>query len=248
MGQAVESTLQSIQTLVQTTGLQHVAVIMDGNRRWAKQKHFPSLLGHKQGVDVLKALVRYCGEVHIGALTVYAFSTENWQRDTEEVGYLMKLFLEALAAELHHLHANNVRIRFIGDLNAFAPALQALIQTAHNKTEANTGLNFQIAANYGGRHELTQAMQTLGQKIQAGTLAPEAITEDLIRAHLYQPTLKDPDLLIRTGGEFRTSNFLLWQCAYTEFYVTPTLWPDFNIAAFNAAIEDFAARQRRFGQ
>lgn len=234
--------------LLQETGLRHVALIMDGNRRWAKQKHLPTLMGHKQGVDALKALVRYGGEVGLEAMTVYAFSTENWQRGAEEVGYLMKLFLEALAAELEALHQNNVRIRFIGDLSAFSPALQALIGTAHAKTKDNTGLKFQIAANYGGRHELVQAMQQLGAHIQAGQLDPAAITEALIQEHLYTHDLPDVDMLIRTGGEARISNFLLWQSTYAELYFTDTLWPDFSPQAFDAAIAEFARRERRYGQ
>jgi undecaprenyl diphosphate synthase len=244
----MRSPATDVDTLIRSTGLRHVAIIMDGNRRWAKQKHLPTLVGHQQGVESLKTLVRYCGDVGLAALTVYAFSTENWNRGAEEVGYLMKLFLEALATELDRLHQNNVRIRFIGDLTAFPPALFELIRTAHAKTAANTGLQFQIAANYGGRHELVHVMQTLGKAIQTGALAPEDITEDSIRAHLYTHELPDPDLLIRTGGEYRTSNYLLWQCAYTEFYVTETLWPDFNTEAFDTAVQTFANRERRYGQ
>lgn len=225
-----------------------MAIIMDGNRRWAKQKLLPTLIGHKQGVDALKQLVRYAGDIGLQALTVYAFSTENWQRSEEEVGYLMKLFLEALAAELDDLHENNVRIRFIGDLTSFSPALYNLIQSAHAKTEHNTGLQFQIAANYGGRQEIINAMKQLGQGIQSGELSPEDITEEAIQTRLYTHGLPDLDLLIRTGGEYRISNYLLWQCAYAEIYVTETLWPDFSPEAFNQAIQEFAHRERRYGQ
>jgi undecaprenyl diphosphate synthase len=243
---SIEST--PIADLIRQSRLRHVAAIMDGNRRWAKQKHLPTLMGHKQGVDALKAMVRYGGEVGLEALTVYAFSTENWQRSSEEVGYLMRLFLEALAAELEALHANNVRIRFIGDLSAFPAALLDLIQTAHHKTENNTGLKFQIAANYGGRQEIVHAMQELGREIQAGRLQPEAITPEMLQEHLYTSDLPDLDLMIRTGGEHRISNYLLWQCAYAELYVTDTLWPDFSPVAFDAAIREFARRERRYGQ
>lgn len=243
-----ETVMLDASSLIRESKLRHVAIIMDGNRRWAKQKHLPTLMGHKQGVDSLKELVRYSGDIGLEALTVYAFSTENWQRGEEEVGYLMKLFLEALSAELERLHRNNVRIRFIGDLSAFPADLLNLIQTAHATTANNTGLKFQIAANYGGRHELVQVMQTLGRAIQSGELSPDAITEDLIQTHLYTANLPDPDLLIRTGGEYRTSNYLLWQCAYTEFYVTDTLWPDFKLAAFDQAIQTYAQRERRYGQ
>lgn len=237
-----------MNALVKHSHLKHVALIMDGNRRWAKQKHLPTLMGHKQGVDALKKLVRYCGDIGLEALTVYAFSTENWQRSTEEVGYLMKLFLEALAAELDSLHANQVRIRFIGDFSAFSPALSGLIQAAHSKTAANTGLKFQIAANYGGRQELLNAMQLLGEQISQGTLEPKQITEAVLEDQLYTKGLPNPDLLIRTGGEFRISNYLLWQCAYAELFVTETLWPDFSSKNLDEAIEIFTRRQRRYGQ
>lgn len=236
------------QALIQQSGLKHVAIIMDGNRRWAKARHLPTLMGHKQGVDALKALVRYAGEVKLEAMTVYAFSTENWQRSAEEVGYLMKLFLEALAAELEALHANNVRIRFIGDLTPFSPSLTELIETSHRKTENNTGLKFQIAANYGGRQEIVHAVQEMAKDVQAGQLDPEAIDEESIRQHLYTADLPNLDMLVRTGGEQRISNYLLWQCAYAELYVTDTLWPDFNHEAFDAAVAEFARRERRYGQ
>ncbi len=242
------TTLSEMAELVQSVHLRHVAIIMDGNRRWAKKKHMPTLLGHKKGVDALRNLVRYSQDVGLEALTVYAFSTENWQRGTEEVGYLMKLFLEALAGELEAMHQNNVRIRFIGDLSAFPETLRNLMQTAHDKTANNTGIRFQIAANYGGRHEIVNSMRQLGQAIQAGEMQPDEITEAHVQALLYTQDLPDPDLLIRTGGEYRISNYLLWQCAYAEFYVTETLWPDFTIEAFNAALQEFARRERRYGQ
>jgi undecaprenyl diphosphate synthase len=242
------SSLPEASELIRQSGLRHIAIIMDGNRRWAKQRHLPTLVGHKQGVDALKKLVRYCGNIGIEALTVYAFSTENWNRSSDEVGYLMKLFLEALSAELDALHENNVRIRFIGDLSSFPSALQELIHQAHTKTAQNTGVQFQIAANYGGRQEMVQAMQQLGREIQTEKLQPEEISEAHIQAHLYTRDLPEPDLLIRTGGEFRISNYLLWQCAYAEFYVTETLWPDFSPEALNEAIQEFIRRERRFGQ
>ena len=248
MSTTSNTTLPEIAELVKSVHLRHVAIIMDGNRRWAKKKHMPTLLGHKKGVDALRNLVRYSQDVGLEALTVYAFSTENWQRGSEEVGYLMKLFLEALAGELEAMHQNNVRIRFIGDISAFPETLRNLMQTAHDKTAQNTGIRFQIAANYGGRQEIVNSMRQLGQSIQAGDLQPEDITEERIQALLYTQDLPDPDLLIRTGGEYRISNYLLWQCAYAEFYVTETLWPDFTIEAFNAALQEFARRERRYGQ
>jgi undecaprenyl diphosphate synthase len=234
--------------LIRSGTLKHVAIIMDGNRRWAKKRHLPALVGHRQGVECLKKLVRLTGEIGLEALTVYAFSTENWQRSEDEVGYLMTLFVEALSAELEQLARNNVQIRFIGDLTALPEGLQALIDKAHRQTESNTGLKFQIAANYGGRYELVQAMQALGRQVQAGILKPEDITEQSIQNLLYTAGLPDPDLLIRTGGESRTSNYLMWQCAYSEFYVTETLWPDFDENAFLLAIDNFANRHRRFGK
>jgi undecaprenyl diphosphate synthase len=237
-----------VSALIRAKRLRHVAVIMDGNRRWAQQKRLPSLFGHRQGVESLKSLVRYAGEIGLEVLTAYAFSTENWQRGAEEVGYLMALFVEALAAELEQLARNRVRIRFIGDVGAFPADLRRLIETAQAKTAENPGLCLQVAANYGGRQELLQAIRSLGDDIRAGVLTPDAITEETIQARLYTGNLPDPDLLIRTGGESRISNYLLWQCAYTEFYVTDTLWPDFDTAAFNAALNDFARRQRRYGQ
>ncbi|WP_373532975.1 isoprenyl transferase [Vampirovibrio sp.] len=234
--------------LLQSCGLKHVAIIMDGNRRWAKQKLLPGLVGHKKGVDALRTLVRFGSDHGLQALTVFAFSTENWQRSTEEVGYLMRLFVEALSLELAELHRNNVQIRFIGELSGLPEDLRKLIQSAHTTTATNTGLNLQIATNYGGRQEITQAMQALGNDIAAGKLKPEDITEALIQSKLYTQDLPDLDLLIRTGGESRLSNYLLWQSAYAEFYVTETLWPDFSPAAFEKAVQSFAQRERRYGQ
>lgn len=234
--------------LIQSCGLKHVAIIMDGNRRWAKQKHLPTLMGHKKGVDALRTLVRYGSDHGLKALTVYAFSTENWQRSTEEVGYLMRLFVEALSMELAELHRNNVQIRFIGDLSVLPKDLFELIQSAHGKTASNTGLKFQIAVNYGGRQELVNATRLLAEEVRQGKLNPEEITEELIQNRLYTQGLPDLDLLIRTGGDSRISNYLLWQSAYAEFYVTETLWPDFSPQAFEQAVTTFAQRERRYGQ
>jgi undecaprenyl diphosphate synthase len=234
--------------LIQSCGLKHVAIIMDGNRRWAKQKHLPTLMGHKKGVDALRTLVRYGSDHGLKALTVYAFSTENWQRSTEEVGYLMRLFVEALSMELAELHRNNVQIRFIGDLSVLPKDLFELIQSAHAKTASNTGLKFQIAVNYGGRLEIVNATRRLAEEVRQGKLNPEDITEELIQDRLYTEGLPDLDLLIRTGGDSRISNYLLWQSAYAEFYVTETLWPDFSPQAFEQAVTTFAQRERRYGQ
>lgn len=248
MASTVTTQLEETARLIRESGLRHAAVIMDGNRRWAKARHLPTLLGHKQGVDALRTLVRYASDAGLSALTVYAFSTENWRRGAEEVGYLMRLFLEALAAELDDLHANNVRIRFIGDLSALPEALLALITQAHDKTADNTGLCFQVATNYGSRQEIAHAARALACEVQSGALKPEAITPELLETHLYTHGLPDLDLLIRTGGEQRVSNFLLWQGAYAELYVTDALWPEFSPEQFHLAVKDFARRQRRFGR
>lgn len=240
--------LSNPESLIESARLRHIAIIMDGNRRWAKQRHLPALMGHRQGVECLKKLVRQAGELGLEALTVYAFSTENWQRGEEEVGYLMTLFVEALSAELNHLASNNVQIRFIGDLAALPANLQKLIETSHRETVSNTGLKLQIATNYGARQEIMQAIRSLAQEVQDGKVQPAEITEENLQAKFYTAGLPEPDLLIRTGGESRLSNYLLWQCAYAEFYVTETLWPDFDSDAFLAAVEDFAQRQRRYGR
>jgi undecaprenyl diphosphate synthase len=242
------NTATQFSDLLKSCGLKHAAIIMDGNRRWAKQRLLPTLMGHKKGVDALRTLVRFGSDHGLQALTVFAFSTENWQRSTEEVGYLIGLFVEALSLELAELHRNNVQIRFIGDTSVFPQNLYNLIQSAHAKTANNTGLKFQIAANYGGRQEITRVMRELGHEIQAGKLPPEAINEALIQSRLYTQGLPDLDLLIRTGGDSRISNFLLWQSAYAEFYVTETLWPDFSPQAFEQAVAGFAQRERRYGQ
>jgi undecaprenyl diphosphate synthase len=244
---SLSSTQAEIAQIIQDCRLQHVAIIMDGNRRWAKKRFMPTLVGHKQGVDALRTLVRYASDVGLKALTVYAFSTENWQRSDEEVGYLMKLFLEVLAGELEALHQNNVRIRFIGDLAPLPTSLIQLIQNAHDKTAQNTGIHFQIATNYGGRQEITQAVQQLAKQVQSGALEPGEITEDLITQNLYTGDLPDLDMLIRTGGDARISNYLLWQAAYAELYFTDALWPDFSPKAFDEAVREFANRERRYG-
>lgn len=244
----LSSAQQETARLIRECKLRHVACIMDGNRRWAKKRLLPTLLGHKQGVDTLRNLVRYASDAGLEALTVYAFSTENWQRGDEEVSYLMKLFLEALAAELDALHQNNVRIRFIGDLLPLPSALTQLIQDAHDKTSRNSGLKLQIATNYGGRQEILQAAQALARQVQAGSLHPDDLSEELISQRLYTHDLPDLDMLIRTGGDARISNYLLWQAAYAELYFTDALWPDFTTDAFDEAVREFARRERRYGQ
>ncbi len=226
----------------------HVAVIMDGNGRWAKQRAMPRIMGHRRGVDALKRLLRCCDDWGIGALTAYAFSTENWGRPQEEVEFLMTLFERVLRQELRELVEENVRIRFVGDLAALPLSLQRQIDQAQAATAANTGICFTVATNYGGRHEILTAARALARRVQAGELQPEDIDENLFEQSLFTQGLQDPDLLIRTSGEMRISNFLLWQLAYAEIYVTETFWPDFDIPAFHRALQDFQGRHRRFGK
>jgi len=225
----------------------HVAVIMDGNGRWANQRGLPRVMGHRQGVEALKRTLRLCSDWGIGTLTAYAFSTENWSRPGEEVSFLMTLFEQVLAKELEALQKEQVRIRFLGDLTALPRGLQALIAEATERSAANTGIHFNVCTNYGSRSEIVQAAQALARQVQAGELDPEAIDENLLAAELHTAGQLDPDLLIRTSGEQRLSNFLLWQLAYAELHVTDVLWPDFDAAALTRALQDFQGRQRRFG-
>lgn len=227
--------------------LDHVAIIMDGNRRWAADRNQPRMMGHKAGVKTLKHLVRHVGNLQLKFLTVYAFSSENWQRSKEEVGFLLDLFQNVLVTELEELAENNVRLTFLGDLLQLPETLQGSMRRAMEKTSANTGLALQVAINYGSRLEITEAVKKIGEEIAAGRLKVDEITDELISSHLYTHGMPDPALLIRTGGEMRLSNYLLWQAAYTELYVTPILWPDFTPAEFDKAIVEFCSRQRRWG-
>ena len=225
----------------------HVAVIMDGNGRWAKQRNLPRVMGHREGVEALKRTLRLCSDWGIGALTAYAFSTENWNRPGEEVSFLMALFERVLARELQALEQEQVRIRFLGDLEPLPEGLQRLIADATERTAANTGIHFNVCTNYGGRAELVRAAQRLAQRCVAGELDPAAIDEQQLAAELHTAGECDQDLLIRTSGERRISNFLLWQLAYAEIHITDVLWPDFNQAALLDALLDYQGRQRRFG-
>ena len=225
----------------------HLAVIMDGNGRWARQRGLPRVMGHRQGVEALKRTLRLCSDWGIGALTAYAFSTENWSRPGEEVSFLMTLFEQVLARELEALQKEQVRIRFLGDLAPLPHKLQALITEATERSAANSGIHFNVCTNYGSRQELVQAARALAAQVQRGELDPEAIDESAFAAQLHTAGQPDPDLLIRTSGEQRLSNFLLWQLAYAELHVTDVLWPDFDAAALTQALVDFQGRQRRFG-
>ena len=226
----------------------HVAVIMDGNGRWAKQRGLPRIMGHRKGVDTLKKLLRCCRDWGVEALTAYAFSTENWGRPTREVDFLMALFERVLRKELQEMMEEGVRIQFVGDLAALPDTLQQEIDKAVTQTRNNRGIRFSVATNYGGRQEILQACQAIAQQVKTGHLQPEDINESLFSRHLYTSDISDPDLLIRTSGEMRISNFLLWQLAYSEFYITDTLWPDFDTDEFHQAMKAFQARDRRFGK
>jgi len=225
----------------------HVAVIMDGNGRWARQRGLPRVMGHRAGVEALKRTLRLCSDWGIGSLTAYAFSTENWNRPGEEVTFLMALFERVLARELEGLMREQVRIRFLGDLEQLPEGLQALIANATARTATNSGIHFNVCTNYGGRSELVRAARRLAEQVEAGQLASAAIDEERFAAELHTAGEVDPDLLIRTSGEQRISNFLLWQLAYAELHLTDTLWPDFYAAALRAALLDYQGRSRRFG-
>ncbi|MEN8130275.1 MAG: polyprenyl diphosphate synthase [Pseudomonadota bacterium] len=226
----------------------HVAIIMDGNGRWARAKHLPRTAGHKQGVKATRRVVEYCAGRGVEVLTLFAFSSENWQRPPTEVQGLMELFFITLRSEAQRLLKNGIRLRFIGERAAFSEKLQREIQTAEQTTASATGMVLNVAANYGGRWDITQALQRLVGEAVKGTLRAEEITADVIADRLSTANLIEPDLFIRTGGETRISNFLLWQMAYTELYFTHILWPNFNEQALELAFESFANRQRRFGR
>jgi undecaprenyl diphosphate synthase len=226
----------------------HVAIIMDGNGRWAAARKLPRHAGHKAGISALRACVQACSSRGIGALTVFAFSSENWSRPAEEVSLLMGLFIDAMDQEIDELHASGVRMRFIGDRQRLSVRLQSYLANAEVRTAANDRLTLTIAMSYGGRADITGAVRTLAAKCAAGSLRPADITEDAVGQALQPAALPDPDLFIRTGGEHRISNFLLWNLAYTELYFTDCLWPDFDAGQMDAALAFFGARERRFGR
>lgn len=226
----------------------HLAVIMDGNGRWARARGLPRVAGHRQGLARARELVAACGERGIPYLTLFAFSSENWQRPPEEVHTLLDLFMQALDHEVEKLHRHNVRLRIIGDVARFGERLVERIRAAEALTAGNTGLVLHIAANYGGRWDITQACARLAERCRRGELAPEEITPAQLAPLLSLGEAPDPDLFIRSGGESRLSNFLLWHLAYTELYFTPVLWPDFDRAQLEEALAWYAGRQRRFGR
>ncbi len=226
----------------------HIAIIMDGNGRWAKQRLQPRFMGHRAGVKAVEGIVKRCAELGVEVLSLFAFSSENWRRPGKEVSLLMELFSHALSNQVKKLHENNIRLQIVGDLDRFSDALRQQIEQAQRLTEGNTGLTLNIAANYGGRWDITQSVRQLAQKVADGELAADAITEQSINDHLTTAAIAEPDLFIRTGGEQRVSNFLLWQMAYTEFYFTGVLWPEFNAKELDRAIASFSQRERRFGR
>ncbi|PYN09227.1 MAG: isoprenyl transferase [Candidatus Rokuibacteriota bacterium] len=225
----------------------HVAIIMDGNGRWATQRGLPRVAGHREGVKAARAIVRAADAVGLRFLTLYAFSTENWSRPEDEVTMLMRLLEESIYRELPELMENKVRLRVIGRTAGVPLPVRRGLEHVARETQDNTGLTLLMAFNYGGRDELLDAFRALARRVQAGELAPEAVSEADVSRALYTDGVPDPDLLIRTSGEMRVSNFLLWQIAYTELWVTPTLWPDFEPADLYRAIADYQRRDRRFG-
>ena len=225
----------------------HVAVIMDGNGRWAKQRNLPRVEGHRNGAESVRALVRAAGEIGIKYLTLYAFSVENWNRPKEEVDTLMKYLARYLKSEVAELHRNNVHLEVIGQIYRLPEFVQDQLRKTMSALSKNNGLTVVLALSYGGRTEIVEAARAIAAQVKQGKLDPEEITEQVFTQHLYTKNIPDPDLLIRTSGEMRISNFLLWQISYTELVVTPTLWPDFRKAQFFEALEEYTRRHRRFG-
>lgn len=226
----------------------HVAIIMDGNNRWAKQRNLLGISGHKAGVEAVREVVKTCANEGIEVLTLFAFSSENWRRPKDEVSALMRLFLFALEREVKKIHRNNIRLRVIGDRSQFSELLQTHMHEAEQLTANNTGMTLVIAANYGGQWDITQASRQIAEKVAAGDIKPEQVDQALIQSHLSLGDLPMPDLMIRTAGELRISNFMLWQLAYSEFYFSDLFWPDFGSEQMLKALDAYQHRKRRFGQ
>jgi undecaprenyl diphosphate synthase len=226
----------------------HIAIIMDGNGRWAKKRGLPRVAGHREGVNAVRAVVEGCAELGIGVLTLYTFSTENWKRPADEVSALMRLLMKTLRKELEELVKNNIRMMTIGDITRLPKDAYRGMLEGIETTKSNTGLILNLALNYGGREEILSAVQSIAQSAKQGDLEPEAIDANTVQTRLYTNQLPDPDLLIRTSGEFRLSNFLLWQMAYTEIHITDVYWPDFRRNHLYEAIADYQKRERRFGK
>lgn len=226
----------------------HIAIIMDGNGRWAKNRLMPRFAGHKAGVEAVRNVVENCARKGVEVLTLFAFSSENWRRPAKEVGLLMDLLHSALGREVKRLKENNVQLRFIGDRSAFSEKLQSRLRDGEQETRDNTGLTLVVALNYGGMWDIAHAARLIASRIKDGQVDVQDVDEEMFATYLSVSDLPNPDLFIRTGGEMRISNFLLWQLAYTELYFTETLWPDFNEQTLNEALASFARRQRRFGR
>lgn len=226
----------------------HIAIVMDGNGRWARAKRRPRLLGHKKGVEAVREIVKTCSELEVECLSLFAFSSENWKRPEDEIKNLMGLFMMALKREARSLARNNVRLQIIGDLSRFPEELQVRIKQVEELTAGSDGLRLIVAANYGGRWDITRSTKLLAKQIESGELNSGTISEENLSTNITTAGLPDPDLFIRTGGEKRISNFLLWQMAYTELYFTDVLWPDFDGNELKNAIIDYSSRQRRFGK
>ena len=226
----------------------HVAIVMDGNNRWAKRRHLPGVAGHKAGVKSVRIVIEQAARLGVEVLTLFAFSSENWQRPEKEVNALMQLFLNALQKEVKKLHEHDIRLQIIGDVSGFSEILQEHIHKAHELTKNNKGLTLVVAANYGGRWDMSHAAKQIAREVQAGNLAPENITPEVFHQYTCLNEYPDPDICIRTGGEFRISNFMLWQFAYTELVFSNALWPDFNEQNFWSAITEYNSRTRRFGR
>ncbi|WP_221799686.1 polyprenyl diphosphate synthase [Oceanobacter mangrovi] len=226
----------------------HVAIIMDGNNRWAKSRLMPGIAGHKAGVDAVKSVVEVSARAGVEVLTLFAFSSENWRRPAIEVNALMQLFTIALEREVKRLHRNKLRLLVMGDKSGFSARIQKLIADAEALTANNTGMTVVIAANYGGQWDIAQACRKVAEEVQAGRLDPADINEQVLHQYTWLSDLPAPDLMIRTGGEQRISNFMLWQCAYSELYFSPAFWPDFKEAEYRKALDSFANRTRRFGR
>ncbi|MBE6939841.1 MAG: isoprenyl transferase [Ruminococcaceae bacterium] len=225
----------------------HIAIIMDGNGRWAKQRGLPRTAGHKVGAEVFRKIATYCKNLGVEYLTVYAFSTENWKRPETEVSVIMGLLKQYMLEAIDSMERDQIRLRFLGDLSAISPELQELVERTNAISSRIEGFQANVCLNYGGRDEILQAARTFAAECAAGEAAPEELTADRFGGYLYSAGIPDPDLVIRPSGELRLSNFLLWQCAYAEFYFCDTLWPDFDERALDAAIIDYQRRDRRFG-
>ncbi|HEX9934976.1 MAG TPA: isoprenyl transferase [bacterium] len=238
-----------LKKLKQSANLpRHIAIIMDGNGRWAKQHGLPRIAGHREGIHSVRDIVEACGELGIGVLTLYTFSTENWRRPREEVSALMILLLRTIRREIDELKKNNVKLHLSGDVQKLPPKTREAMLDGISLTRENTGLVLNLALNYGGREEIVRAIRAIAKQVRMGVLEPDSINAETIQTHLYTSALPDPDLLIRTSGEFRLSNFLLWQSAYTEIVITDVLWPDFRRPHLYRAINDYLSRERRFGK